>query len=112
MYGTITKNVARIGQRWFRLERSWEGRDPKAPIIKMMPCTGTDVHRFKLDEENRLVVTTHRNGGLRVSCMDQGVLLFEMSRVRGSSDFYKVSLRRYMRNTFKRTSREKLLFLT
>lgn len=49
----------------------------------MMQCTGTDVHRFKLDEENRLVVTTHKSGGLRVSCMDGDVLLFEMNRVRG-----------------------------
>ncbi|KAH8110954.1 hypothetical protein DFH11DRAFT_1690590 [Phellopilus nigrolimitatus] len=68
-------------QRWFRVEKSWEGRGD-TPAKSLLRSTGDDVHRFKLEErENeRFVITTHRRGGLRVTCMDTDTILFELGK--------------------------------
>lgn len=71
------------GQKWFQLEKNWDGRgEPPRDYLLQRP--GDDVHRFKLDErrEARFVITTHRKGGLRVVCMDTDEITFMLSKVR------------------------------
>ena len=69
-----------IGQRWYKLEKNWEGRGD-VPVERLHMSTGKDVHRFKLDEKRRFIITTHRSGGLRVVCMDTDMVLFELTKV-------------------------------
>ena len=40
------------------------------------------VHRIKIDEPRKLVITTHHNGGLHVIDLDSAQLLFELPSVR------------------------------
>ena len=72
------------GQRSTLLERNWEGRGD-VPRETLFGSTGHDVHRFKLDEEHRFIVSTHRHGGLRVTDMDNDQILFRLPVVRESS---------------------------
>lgn len=65
------------GRRSTLLEHNWEGRGD-VPTERLYTSTGNDVHRFKLEEEHRFVITTHRNGGLRVTSMEDDTLLFEL----------------------------------
>lgn len=65
------------GRRSTLLEHNWEGRGD-VPNERLYTATGNDVHRFKLEEEHRFIITTHRNGGLRVTGMEDDTLLFEL----------------------------------
>ena len=71
------------GQRQMQLERNWEGRGQN-PSYKYYENSLDDVHRFKLDERPgaRLVISTHRNGGLRLTDMDEGDRVWELPFVR------------------------------
>ena len=74
------RNWKDLFRRMYRLELNWQGRGD-VPHECYFLDTGFDVHRFKVDEINRLIITTHRKGGLRVSCMDSYALLWALSRV-------------------------------
>ncbi|KIJ54326.1 hypothetical protein M422DRAFT_775467 [Sphaerobolus stellatus SS14] len=55
--------------RFYRLERRWEGYDQ--PEVSYEPLSlRAPVWRFKLDEEQQTIITTHFDGGLRVRVMD------------------------------------------
>ncbi|KAI5117611.1 hypothetical protein M0805_001211 [Coniferiporia weirii] len=68
-------------QRWFQVETNWEGRG-ETPRETTLKRTGDDVHRIKVDERQnaRFVITTHQNGGLRVTCMDTDTVLFALAK--------------------------------
>ena len=59
----------------------WHGEKPKnLPLhsrVKILEACGRTVHRFKVDEEEKTVISTSRRGGLIVSSVDtQEVLWF------------------------------------
>ncbi|TDL20553.1 hypothetical protein BD410DRAFT_790777 [Rickenella mellea] len=69
-------------QRLFSLEHNWEGAGcqfPQPPIEKYMSHATLGVHRIKVDEEHGLVISTHRRGGLVVSSINHGGMLFKLS---------------------------------
>ncbi|EJD07887.1 uncharacterized protein FOMMEDRAFT_150476 [Fomitiporia mediterranea MF3/22] len=68
-------------RRRFQVEYNWEGRG-STPKTTLFRSTGKDVHRFKIDERRdaQFIITTHRRGGLKVTCMDTDTVLFELRR--------------------------------
>ncbi|KAF8527390.1 hypothetical protein BU17DRAFT_81525 [Hysterangium stoloniferum] len=54
------------------LERRWEGYEQ--PNAAIFGASGKAVWRFKVDEEQSTVITTHFDGGLRVTAINGGVL--------------------------------------
>ncbi|KAI0918988.1 hypothetical protein AcV5_002021 [Taiwanofungus camphoratus] len=64
-------------QRRFQMDRNWVGQGSTSTRIY---CSGFhDVHRIKVDEAAGLVITTHQQGGLRVTDMKTDELLWELS---------------------------------
>ena len=58
-------------------------------MVRSLPVQGSGpdqplytVHRIKVDEPRKLVITTHHNGGLHVIDLDSAQLLFELPSVR------------------------------
>ncbi|TDL20554.1 hypothetical protein BD410DRAFT_366995 [Rickenella mellea] len=66
-------------QRWYRLESNWEGVGRQRPVKRYFGYETLGVHRLKVDEEHRFVISTHQNGGLVVFSMDQDRVLFRLS---------------------------------
>ncbi|TDL20555.1 hypothetical protein BD410DRAFT_367015 [Rickenella mellea] len=69
-------------QRWFRLEQNWEGigrEIHQPPIEKHMGHATFGAHGIKVDEKHGFIISTHRMGGLVVSSIDHGGVLFKLS---------------------------------
>ncbi|KAH9941924.1 hypothetical protein B0H21DRAFT_543104 [Amylocystis lapponica] len=62
-------------QRSFQLERNWAGQG--SAVIKTYPSY-FDIHRIKVDEALGLLITTHRDGGIRVRNLENDELLWEL----------------------------------
>jgi len=70
-----------IGRRCFQLRTNWEGNGRVVPRLVTPP--GSDIHRIKVDEKAGICITTRILGGLAVTHLFSGVLLWSLSPVRG-----------------------------
>jgi hypothetical protein len=52
-------------QRRLQIERGWRGKAPS--MARELNSTGKFVHRIKVDQKEKLVMTTHHTGGLSVT---------------------------------------------
>ena len=69
-----------IGRRCFQLCANWEGNGRVVPRLVTPP--GSDVHRIKVDESAGICITPRTLGGLAVTHLFSGVLLWSLSPVR------------------------------
>jgi hypothetical protein len=60
--------VISLGRRRKLIEKAWEGKS-SSKILGWKKMQSA-VHRIKVDEEQGLIITTHRHGGLYVTDMD------------------------------------------
>jgi hypothetical protein len=58
---------------------SWEGNG--RVVARLLRPPGSDVHRLKVDEKVGILITTHMLGGLSVTHLFSGVLLWSLPRV-------------------------------
>ncbi|EIW87328.1 hypothetical protein CONPUDRAFT_45080 [Coniophora puteana RWD-64-598 SS2] len=65
-------------KRVLQYERSWRGHAPVTP--KELSAGGKSVHRIKVDEERRIVITTIQRGGLYVTDLDTNIVLWSLPR--------------------------------
>ena len=68
-----------LGRRSLQLHMSWEGNGRVVARLSRPP--GSDVHRLKVDEKVGILITTHMLGGLSVTHLFSGVLLWSLPRV-------------------------------
>ncbi|KAF8518609.1 hypothetical protein JB92DRAFT_2712245 [Gautieria morchelliformis] len=66
--------------KFYRMERRWEGHGRARFSVVAAP--GEAVWRFKVDGEQRTVITTHFNGGLQVSAINQDTILWSLPPVK------------------------------
>ena len=66
------------GVNSYRMERRWEGHG-WARCANV--ASGEDVWRFKIDVDQRTVITTHVHGGLTVSAIDEDTVLWSLPEV-------------------------------
>jgi len=69
-----------VGRRCFQLCTNWEGNGRVVPRLVTPP--GSDVHRIKVDEKAGICITTRILGGLAVTHLFSGVLLWSLPPVR------------------------------
>lgn len=65
-------------QRRMEIEKSWSGKGLSR--LRELSSTGETVHRLKVDESAGLVITTHREGGLRVTDLWRDEVLWSLSK--------------------------------
>ncbi|KAI0056022.1 hypothetical protein BV25DRAFT_1921346 [Artomyces pyxidatus] len=63
-------------RRSVQLQRNWGGQG--RAVARVLSSAGSDVHRIKVDEQERLCVTTHMHGGLTVSHLFPDVILWSL----------------------------------
>ena len=73
-----------LGIQFYLMERRWEGNGRAR--ITVVAAPGDTVWRFKIDEEQRTVITTYSDGGLKVSAIDERTVLWSLPRVSVSLD--------------------------
>lgn len=61
------------------MESRWEGNGHVQSTVLAAP--GEAVWRFKIDGEQRTVITTHFDGGLKVSAIDENAVLWSLPHV-------------------------------
>jgi F-box associated protein len=71
-----------LGRRSHQLHMNWEGNG--RVVARLLRPPGSDVHRLKVDEKAGILITTHILGGLSVTHLFSGVLLWSLPRVRSS----------------------------
>ncbi len=59
---------------------NWEGNG--RVVARLLRVPGSDVHRLNVDEKAGILITTHMLGGLSVTHLFSGVLLWSLPRVR------------------------------
>ncbi len=69
-----------LGRRSHQLRVNWEGNGQV--VARLLRPPGSDVHRLKVDEKAGILITTHMLGGLSVTHLFSGVLLWSLPRVR------------------------------
>ncbi|KAI0629050.1 hypothetical protein C8Q77DRAFT_1015195, partial [Trametes polyzona] len=66
-----------LSRKYFQLQKNWAGEgSAKTRTYGRHPY---DVHRIKVDEKYRLIITTHEFGGLTVLHMDTGDILWKLN---------------------------------
>ncbi|TFK47359.1 hypothetical protein OE88DRAFT_795133 [Heliocybe sulcata] len=60
----------------FQLEKNWLGRGPS--VIRTLPSAGSRVHRIKVDQAAGFVITTYAVGGLAVSDITNGGIIWSL----------------------------------
>jgi hypothetical protein len=68
-----------LGRRSLQLHMNWQGNG--RVVARLLRPPGCDVHRLKVDEKVGILITTHMLGGLSVTHLFSGVLLWSLSRV-------------------------------
>ena len=68
-----------LGRRSIQLHWNWEGSG--RVVARMLRPPGADVHRIKVDEKVGILIATHNLGGLSVTHLFSGVLLWSLPRV-------------------------------
>ena len=71
------------GRRCFQLCANWEGNGRVVPRLVTPP--GCDVHRIQVDEKAGICITTRILGGIAVTHLFSGILLWSLPPVRGPS---------------------------
>ncbi|KAG1726149.1 hypothetical protein EDB19DRAFT_1753265 [Suillus lakei] len=66
-------------QRRLQIERGWRGKAPS--IARELNSTGKFVHRMKVDQEEKFVITTRHTGGLSVTDYNDNRLLWATAHV-------------------------------
>lgn len=69
-----------IGKRLYEIETNWLGVGRGAKYIKHR-AAGNNVGRFKIDEENGLIIAIQNGGGLTVSDLFSERLLWALDKV-------------------------------
>ncbi|KAI0040438.1 hypothetical protein FA95DRAFT_1599422 [Auriscalpium vulgare] len=59
-----------------QLQRNWVGGGRAVP--RVLSSAGSDTHRFKVDEKQRICIATHMRGGITVSLLFPDVLLWSL----------------------------------
>lgn len=78
----LTQPLMLVGRRYYRMERRWEGCEQ--PGFGFIEASGKPVWRFKVDQEQSAVITTHFDGGLGVFATEEDQVLWSISRVSSS----------------------------
>ena len=73
-----------LGRRCLQLHMNWEGNG--RVVARLLRPPGSDVHHLKVDEKAGILITTHMLGGLSVTHLFSGVLLWSLPRVRVPTD--------------------------
>ena len=71
--------ISVLGRRSFQLHGNWEGNG--RVVARLLRPPGSDVHRLKVDEKAGILISTHMLGGLSVTHLFSGVLLWSLPRV-------------------------------
>lgn len=66
-------------QRRLQIERGWRGKAPS--IARELNSTGKFVHRIKVDQKKKFVMTTRHHGGLSVTDYDTDCVLWAATHV-------------------------------
>ena len=69
-----------LGRRSHQLHMNWEGNG--RIVARLLRVPGSDVHHLNVDEKAGILITTHMLGGLSVTHLFSGVLLWSLPRVR------------------------------
>lgn len=69
-----------VGRRFCQLRRNWAGTG--RVVARLVTPPGSDVHRIKVDEKAGICITTRMFGGLAVTHLFSGVLLWSLPPVR------------------------------
>ena len=73
-------------------EALWNGEKPKnLPLssrVKTIEACGRTVHQFRVDEEEKTIISTHQKGGLLVSSVDTQEVLWSLPEVSLSHGIY------------------------
>jgi hypothetical protein len=69
--------AALSGRKRLQIEKAWLGGPS---TLKEYHATGTSVHRFKVDEKAGYLITTCRDGGLNVTDLADGQVLWSLSQ--------------------------------
>ena len=67
------------GRRALKIERAWRGMAPSH--VKVISACGSSVHRIQVDEENGLLITTSRTGGMLVTDINDNNVLWGLPPV-------------------------------
>jgi len=73
-----------VGRRFCQLRKNWAG-DGRV-VARLVTPPGSDVHRIKVDEKAGICITTRMFGGLAVTHLFSGVLLWSLPPVRELSN--------------------------
>ncbi|KAH9991527.1 hypothetical protein BJV77DRAFT_521206 [Russula vinacea] len=65
-------------RRSVQFHRNWEGNG--RVVARLLKPPGCDVHRLKVDEKAEILIATHMIGGLSVTHLFSGVLLWSLPR--------------------------------
>ena len=68
------------GRRSFQLRKNWEGHG--RVVARLVTPPGGDIHRIKVDENAGICITTRMLGGLVVTHLFSGTLLWSLPLVR------------------------------
>jgi F-box-like len=69
-----------VGRRSFQLRKNWDGHG--RIVARLVTPAGGDVHRIKVDEKFGICITTRMLGGLAVTHLFTGTLLWSLPLVR------------------------------
>ena len=73
-----------VGRRFCQLRKNWAG-DGRV-VARLVTPSGGDVHRIKVDEKAGICITTRMFGGLVVTHLFSGAVLWTLPSVREPSD--------------------------
>ena len=73
-----------VGHRFCQLRKNWVG-DGRV-VARLVTPPGSDVYRIKVDEKAGICITTRMFGGLAVTHLFSGVLLWSLPPVREPSN--------------------------
>ena len=71
--------LAHLGRRSFQLERNWIGKGVSA--ARILSGAGNDIHRIKIDEKERICITSHQRGGITVTNLFPDEVLWSLPTV-------------------------------
>jgi len=80
----LSPDLIFVGHRFCQLRKNWAGTG--RVVARLVTPPGSDVHRIKVDEKAGICITTRMFGGLAVTHLFSGVLLWSLPPVRGPFD--------------------------
>ena len=79
----LTEHSHHEGRRSLQFSRNWEGKG--RAVVRMLVPRCSIIHRIKVDEKAEICITTRQFGGLTVTDLFSGTMLWWLPRVRESA---------------------------